>query len=206
MYVLYNCIDIDNVVANQMPGNEARSELGIEAADFVFGNIHRLDKSKGHDYMIRAFARVANEMPGSRLVIIGGGNRKALLESIAKEEGVSDRVMLTGVLHNASRYAKGFDVFVSPSLHEGFGLGLLEGMAAHLPTLTSTGGASPEVVGDTGLQFPPGDTDKLAEQMLHIYRMSDKARQAAGEASFNRLQENFSRDTYHRNVIRLFTG
>ena len=205
MHVLHNCIDIDMVKDRQMPAAEARSALGVPDDSFVFGNIHRLDKSKGHDYMIRAFAIAARHMPYAHLVIIGGGNRKQLLENIAREEGVEDRVHLAGVLDNASAYATGFDVFVSPSLHEGFGLGLLEGMAAYLPTLTSTGGASPEVVGDTGLQFAPGDTDKLAEHMLSIYQMSEQDRKRMGAASYERLTNLFSSEIYHRNVVALFT-
>jgi len=206
MHVLHNCLDIEAVKSRQLPQAEAREKLALPQDAFVFGNIHRLDKSKGHDYMIRAFAKVAGQMPSARLLIIGGGHRRELLEEIAGEGGVADRVHLAGVLHNASGYATGFDVFISPSLHEGFRLGLIEGMAASLPTLTSTGGASPEVVGDTGLQFPPGDTDKLAGQMLAIYKMSITEREDMGTASYERLEKLFSKEIYHRNVIKLFTG
>ena len=205
MHVLYNCIDIDTIRSNQFSRADAREKLNIPADTFVFGNIHRLDKSKGHDYLIRAFAKVAAEMPTAILVIIGGGDRKSLLEHIAMESGVADRVVLAGVIHNASHYTKAFDVFVSPSLHEGFGLGLLEGMAAAIPTLTSTGGASPEVVGQTGLKFPPGDADALARNMQHIYDISESDREAMGQASLERLRQNFSREIYHRNVVKLFT-
>jgi len=117
MHVLHNCLDIAAVKSSQLPHDEARKKLDLPEDAFVFGNIHRLDKSKGHDYMIRAFAKVADQMPGARLLIIGGGDRKALLEDIAREKGVADRTHLAGVLHNASGYATGFDVFISPSLH-----------------------------------------------------------------------------------------
>ncbi len=206
MHVLHNCIDIEKVTELQLPRSEARQSLSVPTHSFVFGNIHRLDKSKGHDYMIKAFAKVSSKMESAMLIIIGGGERKSLLESIAKEHGVEEKVKLVGVLHNASSYATAFDVFVSPSLHEGFGLGLLEGMAASLPTLTSTGGASPEVVGDTSLQFPPGDADKLAEQMLTIYQLPQEKRVEMGQSSYVRLNEKFSKDIYHSNVSKLFLG
>ena len=204
MHVLYNCLDIEAVVNEQLERNVARKHLNIDQGYFVFGNIHRLDPSKGHDYMIIAFSHVAEKMPDAHLVIIGGGDRKQWLENLAEKHGVGGRVHLTGVLPNASRYTKAFDVFVAPSLHEGFGLGLLEGMAAILPTITSTGGAFTEVVADTGLQFPPGDKNKLAERMLQIYNMPAEARTNMGHASYKRLEDKFSKDIYHKNVIALF--
>lgn len=202
--VLYNCLDIDDVVSNQIDRNQAREKLQLDNQSFVFGNIHRLDPSKGHDYMIEAFASVSGQMPDAHLVIIGGGDRKSLLEDIARQHGAEDKVHLAGVMPGASNYTTAFDVFVSPSLHEGFGLGLLEGMAASIPTITSTGGASPEVVGDTGLQFPPGDKDKLAACMLTMYQMSDSDRKKMGQDAFSRLKDCFSKDIYHKNVVTLF--
>ena len=74
MHVLYNCIDIATIQANQLDRSEARNKLGIPQDAFVFGNIHRLDKSKGHDYMIRAFAKSSEAMPAAIAVIIGGGD------------------------------------------------------------------------------------------------------------------------------------
>lgn len=205
-HVLYNCLDINKVIEKQQTAETARQHFHLSKTDFVFGNIHRLDPSKGHDYMIRAFAQVADRMPTAKLVIIGGGKRQTLLENLADELGMGDRIHLAGMIPDASAYATGFDAFISPSLHEGFGLGLLEGMAARLPTITSTGGASPEVVGDSGLQFPPGDTNALAEAMLKLYRLDAQAREAMGNASLNRLTHCFSKETYHKNVKALFSG
>ena len=119
---------------------------------------------------------------------------------------MAGRVILAGVVHNASWYTNAFDVYVAPSLHEGFGLGLLEGMAASLPILTSTGGATPEVAGDAGLSFAPGDSDTLAEHMKTVYLMNDSERTQMGQSSLQRLQENFSRETYHNNVVQLFAS
>lgn len=200
---IYNCIDVDTVIHNQLSKNEARQQLNLPSDAFIFGNIHRLDTSKGHDYLIDAFANNLNHMSDAHLVIIGGGRRQAELEQHADNLGIGNNVHLLGLIPEASRYIKAFDIFVIPSLHEGFGLGLLEGMSASIPTLSSTGGALPEVVGNTGLHFPPGDTDELAKQLLAVYSMSQGERDVMGKAGFTRLSENFSKDKYHQNFLAL---
>jgi glycosyltransferase involved in cell wall biosynthesis len=200
---IYNCLDIDAVTRQQLTVNEARSQLELPADAFIFGNIHRLDKSKGHDYFIQAFASISEQMPDAHLAIIGGGDRQAMLEKLAEDLGISARVHLLGLVPEASRYIKAFDVFVIPSLHEGFGLGLLEGMSAAIPTLSSTGGALPEVVGDTGLQFPPGDTDALARRLLEVYSMSEEDRKKMGADAFQRLRSQFSKERYHQDFLAL---
>lgn len=200
---IYNCIDINAVTEGHLSRETAREQLGLPANAFIFGNIHRLDKSKGHDYMIDAFALVAGGMPDAHLVIIGGGERKTLLEQRAETRGVGDRVHMQGLVPNASQYIKAFDVFVIPSLHEGFGLGLLEGMSGAIPTISSTGGALPEVVGDTGLHFPAGDTQALASQLSMIYEMSEEQRDTMGSEAFQRLKEHFSKEKYRKNFLDL---
>ncbi len=200
---IYNCIDIDATVNSQLERIDARKKLGISQHAFVFGNIHRLDPSKGHDYMIEAFARACKDRPDTCLVIIGGGERKSMLEDLAGNAGVGDRVILTGLIPDASQYVRAFDVFVIPSLHEGFGLGLLEGMAAAIPVIASDGGALPEVVGNTGFLFKAGDKIELADRMIRLLDMSEDERAAAGQQCFERLNH-FTPAKYHQRFLSLF--
>ena len=202
---IYNCIDIEHIVQSQLSIDTARKKLGLPSDAFVFGNIHRLDPSKGHDYFIKAFAQAFHDKPDAHLVIIGGGSRQQLLLDIAESLGVSQQVHLAGLVPNASYYARAFNVFVIPSLHEGFGLGLLEGMAASIPVIASDGGALPEVVGDTGTLFPAGDQSALAETMLAVYNKTDEQRKQDGIATFNRLNTTFPPKRYHEEFNSLLT-
>ena len=121
----------------------------------------------------------------------------SLVQDIAENLGVSQQVHLVGLVPNASYYTRAFNVFVIPSLHEGFGLGLLEGMAASIPVIASDGGALPEVVGDTGILFPAGDQSALAEAMLDIYNKTEDQRKQDGASTFNRLNTTFPPKRYH---------
>lgn len=203
---LYNCIDIDTIVANQLAAIDARKALKLPENCFIFGNIHRLDPSKGHDYLIKAFAKAFSGNDSIHLCVIGGGERKTYLETLAAEVGVADQVHLSGLVPCASNYAKAFDAFVIPSLHEGFGLGLLEAMAARLPVIASTGGALPEVTGDAALQFTPGDTEELSKKLQQVYQASNKEREVMGNNAFQRLSDHFSREKYHQNFRSLLNN
>ena len=77
------------------------------------------------------------------------------------------------------------DLFVYPSLYEGFGLPPLEAMACACPVITSNTSSLPEVVGDAGIMIDPNDVDSLTESMLKI--LTD-----------NQLREEMSRKSLER--------
>jgi alpha-1,3-rhamnosyl/mannosyltransferase len=80
----------------------------------------------------------------------------------------------------AALYA-GARVFAYPSLYEGFGLPVLEAMAAGVPVLTSAGGACAEVAGDAALLVDPASTDAIASGLERLLR-SDAERRRLSEA------------------------
>jgi len=122
--------------------------------------------------LVRAFAKLAGR-EGSRpsLVLVGGAESEepALLIEIEKL-GVKDEVVLTGHLSAAelSRLYSTCALMVYPSFHEGFGLPLLEAMAAGIPIACSNAASLPEVAGDAVLYFDPADPDSIAESMRKV--------------------------------------
>lgn len=136
--------------------------------------VGRLEPSKGVAYLIRAFGSLRSRHPGSRLVIVGEGSaaRVDALKRLVSGLGLTRDVSFLGrvgpeVLLNA--YAASY-VVVLPSLMEGFGLTLLESMAASKPCVASSVGGVPEIVrdGETGILVPPGDSSALAEALSRL--------------------------------------
>jgi len=202
---IYNCIDIDAITNQQLNRNDARKKLGIPQYAFVFGNIDRLTSSKGHDYIIEAFSQVCKDSPYICLVIIGGGERKLLLENLANNFDISDKLILTGLVTGASQYIRAFDIYISSSLREGFGLGLCEGMATSIPVIVSDGGALPEVIGNAGFLFKAGSKDELASQMNRALKMSKSERVIAGQQCFDQVSNNFTPEKYHQHFLNLLS-
>ena len=90
----------------------------------------------------------------------------------------------------AGTLIKAFDSFVFPSIEEGFGLVLLEAMAAKLPIIASHNGGIPEVMGETGLMVST-DVEALGQALIALYALSENERLQMGLAGYERLCEKF---------------
>ncbi|MGH2458710.1 MAG: glycosyltransferase family 4 protein [Chloroflexota bacterium] len=127
-----------------------------------------LDRRKNVDGLVRAFARLRRERRVSQGLAIVGALRPgdALFydpRPDVERLGISDSVRLLGQVGDDEVRAlqARADVFVFPSLYEGFGLPPLEAMACGAPVVCSAASSLPEVVGDAGLLFDPGSEDAL---------------------------------------------
>lgn len=104
--------------------------------DVVLMNTARLVHQKGADMTIRALALLPIHV---RLVLVGDGPDRAMLEELAREQGVADRVLFTGQVDRTlvSKYRLAADIFVGPSRSEGLGHAFLSAMACRLPVVTT---------------------------------------------------------------------
>jgi glycosyltransferase involved in cell wall biosynthesis len=186
---LYNRVDFAAMKRSLLPRQQARQQLGIADDAFVFANVGRLHPDKDQKTLIKAFARVAKELDGAQLLIIGKGRLEQDLRRQIDSLGLQQRVHLTGPIADASRLYSAFDGFLLSSDHEPFGMVLLEAMAAGLPIVASDCGGGREVVGDSGLLFPLGDDVALAEGMRTLYQLA-----AAQRATWaNRMDQQVER-------------
>jgi glycosyltransferase involved in cell wall biosynthesis len=178
---------------NRLLRKEVRAEFGVQDDDIVVGTVSRLIEQKGLPYGLHAFALAAERHPQARLVIIGDGPLRSQLERQARALRVGDRVRFMGWRADGARMMAGLDIFLMPSLYEGFGLVLLEAMAQSVPIVGSAVSAIPEVVvhGETGLLVPPRDVPALAEALDLL--MGDIAlRKHMGMMGLERLETHFS--------------
>lgn len=132
---------------------------------FVYGG--RLSREKGVDLLLRAFARVAPDVPHARLRIVGDGAARAALEVEAAALGVAGAVIFRGRVPPATMAREMADAWalVAPSRWaEPYGLVVREAIANRVPVVASRIGGFAEVVEDgvTGLLVPNGDVDALA--------------------------------------------
>ena len=135
--------------------------------------VGRLDRAKGHDVLIRAFAELASEFSQWSLAIIGEGPERDSLQALAAALDVGDSVSLPGWMAAPEDALAKAAVFVMPSRYEGFPNALLEGMAAGLPVVCTACGGSDELVdnGVSGFIVPVDSVSELAAAMRRL--MSD---------------------------------
>lgn len=206
-FAITNAIDISLAQSHQLDQESARAALGLPKACVLVGAIGRLVPVKGHVHLIRAFARIANEHPNASLAIIGGGREKEKLQAAIAGAGLSGRVLLCGTVPDAMRYVRAFDLFVMPSLQEGLGLALLEGMCGRLPVLGSDIPAMrPLIDGAGGRSFPPGDEAAIAQALSEYLSMSDEERMTHGQKAFAYLLREHDISDFRLRYRRLIEG
>lgn len=130
--------------------------------------------------LVKAFERCADLDPALKLVIAGklGWNYDDLLRYV-QESALRERIVLTGYINEAEKHAllKSAQLFAYVSLYEGFGLPVLEGMAAGVPTVTSNISSMPEVAGQGALQIDPQDVGQIVEALKNLIVDADARRQ-----------------------------
>jgi glycosyltransferase involved in cell wall biosynthesis len=154
--------------------------------------VGRLVPAKGVDTLLRATARVIRTRPDFRLEIAGDGEARPGLEQLAGELGLGDRVRFLGTVRDVPELLARASALALPSLSEGISLTLLEAMARGLPIVATRVGGNPEVVEDgvSGRLVPAGDPDRLAEELLGVWPVSDQTR-AMGRAGRERVERLF---------------
>ncbi|MBZ0309077.1 MAG: glycosyltransferase family 4 protein [Anaerolineae bacterium] len=159
----------------------------------MIGSVCRLVPQKGISYALEAVKLLLPYYPTLKYMIVGDGVLRNELEQQAKKLGISTHVHFLGWRQDVKEQMAQFEIFLAPSLWEGFGLVFLEAMGQALPIVTSRVSAIPEVVQDgiTGILVPPQNSDALAEAIKKLLDNPDLA-QKMGAAGHERLETVFA--------------
>ncbi|MEM2676105.1 MAG: glycosyltransferase family 4 protein [Candidatus Bathyarchaeia archaeon] len=171
---------------NLLPKEEARQLLKLPIDKPILLYVGFSTPRKGLEYLVQAIKKL--QAPAS-LLIVGKWETRYYNRFISTLGGDRSRIIITGYVPDDELplYFAAADVFVLPSLLEGFGIPLAEAMAAGLPVVTTTGGAAGEIVGDGGLAVPPANSDALAWAIERVLYDHDLAFQL-GQAGRQRAQ------------------
>lgn len=135
--IINNTIDTSLFKYREGIRQRKRQELNL-ADKYVIGHVGRLEEEKNHNFLLEIFAKLHTKQPQSILLLVGDGSYRQFIEERIIELRISDCVCLVGKTDNVSDYLHVMDVFVFPSLFEGFGLSLLEAQCSGLRCIGST--------------------------------------------------------------------
>ena len=174
-------------------GDDLRATFGISPDVPLIGVVGRLTEQKGHRYLLEAFSQVIASLPSAHLLVAGDGKLRSALERQVARLRLMHHVTFAGWRQDVAQVMSTMDVLAMPSLWEGFGLVLLEAMAASRPIVASRVSAIPEIVahGETGLLVPPQDVESLARALLALLSEPSRAHEM-GQRGRRRLKEHFS--------------
>ena len=148
-------------------------EYDRELQPFIFLSIGMLEKVKGYDLLLNAFAQFTDVMEGEFFLRIGGrGSEMKNLKRLANDLGIYDRVSFQGQLsrERVRDEMHRSNVFISSSHFESFGVALIEAASTGLPLIaTNSGGPQSIINEDNGFLCEAGNSDSLAKVMEKVY-------------------------------------
>ncbi|MDX6405501.1 MAG: hypothetical protein QOH70_2956 [Blastocatellia bacterium] len=188
---IHNGIDVDRFAK----GREDAAGRASDDAKLSVGMVGHLAPIKGQEDFVRAAALVCARRDDVDFIIAGedksrSGEHRRSLEKLINELGLNQRISLTGWVDDVARLLRGFDLFVSPSRSEPFGLSIVEAMAAAVPVIATASEGAREIIddGETGRLIPVGDAAALANAIVELLsspqereRLSENARRAVRE-------------------------
>lgn len=180
---------------------DVRAELGVAPDARLVGMVARLAEQKDHATYLRAAARIVRKEPRARFLVVGdhrahpiARQRHVELAALTRELGIAHAVVFTGFRADVPRLLDAMDVVVLATHFEGFGLAVLEAMAAGRPVVATAVGGLLEIIDDgaTGLLHRPRDDRHLAEQVESL--LLDERRAARmGVAARDAVRARFAR-------------
>lgn len=203
--VIPNGINLDDYT-NMPGGKKFRERYGLEDKKIILA-IGRLEKIKGFEYLIMALPKISEQISNVKIVIAGPefnyGNE---LRRLSKEISVKKDVIFSGLMDKDDKKEAlaAADVIVVPSIYEGFGIVLLEAMAAGKPVIATKTGAAPEIIEDgmTGLLVEIGNSEQLASLITKVLKNNRFAKELSVNAKIKVEKYDWKRITSE--VLRLY--
>ncbi|MCG8650772.1 MAG: glycosyltransferase [Pirellulales bacterium] len=193
VHVIRNGVDCQRFCPDREARDDVRRELGVDANTTLVGIVAALRSEKNHLMLVRAAARLKNQFPQARWVIIGDGPQRGKIEHLARELGVSDRLLLLGTRHDTPRLVSALDVFTLCSLNEASPVSILEALACQVPVVaTDVGSVSESVVaGKTGYLVPSQHDSEYADAIGRLLGDAD-LRRVMGQCGRQRVLQRSS--------------
>ena len=183
-----------------------RAQLGLPPHGQFIGIVGRFDPNKKHLLLIEAFNRVAAQLPGARLVIVGDkGAEKDKIHAAAAASPARDRIHLAGFQANPTPWYQALDLLAAPSIFEGLSNAVLEAMACGVPCLAHNACGNAEVITSGADGFLAAlDTPELLAAELHRVLAAPVELVAVGQRARARVMRDFSMDAMVRNYARIY--
>lgn len=189
--VIANGVDTSRFVPADAGGT--RQAFGLEDDAVVVGGVGRLAVEKGFHHLIAAVAEGVRGGAHLSLVLVGDGPERQALASLARQQGIAERVCFLGVRRDLETVYPAFDIFALSSLEEGSPNVVLEAMACSRPVVATAVGGVPELVTDeqTALLVEAARPEALAAALV---RLADNQalRNRLGNAGRARVEEAFT--------------
>ena len=183
------------------------ARLNLRPNALCIVNVGRLNPVKDQATLLHAMVHVREAVGDAALVIIGGGQLQNELPILAKKLALENTVHFFGDRDDVKTLLPGFDIFVLPSLTEGYSISLLEACASALPIVATDVGGNAEIVkpGINGTLVEPRKAEALANAIIELARDS-KLRQEMGKRGRDWVSANGTIEVMAQRYLNLYCG
>jgi glycosyltransferase involved in cell wall biosynthesis len=154
------------------------SEWANATSTVTLGFVKSLKAKYGPEYLIRAMGLIAAKHPQTRLLMAGSGEMRSELETLTRQLGLTQNISFLGAVEHRQvpELLKDVDIFVMPSILEGFGVAAVEAQAMEIPVVATKVGGIPEAVKDgiTGILVEPRNPEQLATAIIELIENPEK--------------------------------
>lgn len=170
--VIGNGIEIQDI--SKYSRDNIRMDLNIENCTILIIFVGRLHPIKGISYLLDSIKIVIKELDNIQLLIVGDGEYREYLEEYGKDIGIENNVKFIGSVPHCDviKYMIASDIFILPSLSEGFPITILEAMSAGLPIIATNVGGIKEILKSerNGFLVEPKNSQQIAEKIIYILK------------------------------------
>ena len=208
--LLHNAIDTDKFNPAIINSKEVRKEFGIDETELLIGMIARFSPGKGHEEFLEAAKILCKEHTNIKFMIVGEASRgeepyAENIKSLAKELGVSQKVIFTGFRKDTPQVLAALDIFIFPSHDEAFGIALAEALSMGKPSVCSNFAGVLDIAVDdsTSYLFEKGNGIDLAKKTEQLV-LSEEKRKSFSSAARKRAVEMFDLEFFTNKLISHF--
>jgi len=173
---------------------------------FEIGFVGRLEEVKNPLGLVRAAAILRDRGIAIGITIVGDGSQRGQLETEVDQLQLYDIVTMAGFDNNPFQKLAGVNLYVQPSISEGFGLALVEAMSVGIPVLATALGGTTEIItnGETGWLLSGTDPHSIADGITNCIALGSVAIENVGQRGRGSVVERFTPAVYLRNLDRLY--
>lgn len=190
--ILKNAIDTKRFAYNYEDRINIRQEMRIKD-ELVLGHVGGFRYAKNHLFMLEILTQIVTYRPDTKLLLIGDGKLRDTIEEKVKALKIEKNILMLGNCATPEKYLQAMDIFLFPSLYEGFPLALVEAQTAGLKCLCSDR-VSPEVLLTSNVEMLPLEENKWIEKITLLsqgYLREDKSKEIAekGFDIYNQIKQ-----------------
>ena len=169
-----------------------REKYNIKDDTILIGSTGRIVWQKGYDQLLSLLENYDCGGKIFHILVAGDGSLRSKFIKRIEENKLESHITFIGNIKNIPEFLSALDIYIQPSVTEGFPLSVLEAMASRLPIITSNAGGLKEMIidGENGMIYESGDISKLDKTIHKMLNLSIEDRKEFGINAYNRMEIN----------------